>query len=272
MVNPIEESLVTASKLVRPDPKPLTDVGNAERLTDNHGDDLRYCEPLGGWLYWDGKCWRQDDSLQVVRWAVDTVRSIYTEASMEEDPERRIKLAAWATHSESVQRIDAMVKVARSRVPASPNDFDADPWLLNVENGTLDLRTGELEPHRRGDMLTRMAPTEYHPDAKAPTWNAFLDRIMDGDAELIAFLQRAVGYSLTGLTGEECLFIAYGRGRNGKSKFLGAIQDTLGLDYAQQMPPETLMLKRGDTGATPGLARLKGARFAATVETARVGG
>jgi putative DNA primase/helicase len=271
MENPIKRNIVTATELLRPEPRATSDVGNAERLIANRGDDLRYCSQLGGWLYWDGKRWRQDDSLQVDRWAKDTVRAIYTEAVAEDDPDKRHKVAAWAIQSESAHRIEAMMHLARSHVPASPDDFDADPWLLNVENGTLDLRTGELGPHRRGDMLTKLAPTEYRPEAEAPTWTAFLDRIMGGDAELIAFLQRAVGYSLTGLTGEECLFIAFGRGRNGKSKFLGAIQDTLGRDYAQQVPSETLMQKRGDRGATPGLARLKGARFAATVETGEGG-
>jgi len=119
-------------------------------------------------------------------------------------------------------------------------------------------------------MLTKLAPTEYHPEATASTWTKFLERIMP-NAEIRAFLQRAAGYSLTGLTGEEALFVAYGTGRNGKSKFLGAVQDMLGPDYAQQMPPQTLMLKKGDSGASSELARLKGARFTATVETGEGG-
>jgi putative DNA primase/helicase len=219
---------------------------------------------------WDGKRWQQDTSGQVYRWAVDTVRTIYGEASRGDEAKSRVALADWAKTSESEQHINAMVRLARSMIPATPDEFDADPWLLNVENGTLDLRTGELDQHRRVNMLTKLAPTEYHPDAEAPTWTAFLERVMP-DEETRAFLQRAVGYSLTGSTGEEAFFVVHGRGRNGKSKFLRAIQDTLGLDYTQQVPPETLMLERGDTGATPGLARLKGARFAATVETGEGG-
>jgi putative DNA primase/helicase len=269
VTNPIEDNLISASELL--EPKHLTDLGNAERLIDNRGEDLRYCDPLGGWLCWDGKRWQQDNSGQVYRWAMDTVRGIYHEASEEKNASKRIALGEWAKSSEFASHIDNMIRLARSLVPATPDEFDVNPWLLNVQNGTLDLRTGELYPHRRGDMSMKMTSTEYHPDAKAPTWEAFLERAMKHDREMIAFLQRAVGYSLTGVTGEEVLFVIYGSGRNGKSKFLGAIQDTLGLDYAQQMPPQTLMLKRGETGATSELARLKGARFAATIETGEGG-
>jgi putative DNA primase/helicase len=262
--------LISASELITPTSKALTDLGNAERLIANHDEELRYCDPLGGWLFWDGSRWRRDESGQVYRWAIETARAIYTEASIEEEPEKRAKLAVWATRSESAQRLDAMVKLARNLAPATPDEFDADPWLLNVENGTLDLRTGELWEHNRGDMLTKLAPTKYDPEATAPTWATFLERVMP-DAETRAFLQRAVGYSLTGSVGEEVLFVTYGTGRNGKSKFLGAIQDTLGRDYAQQMPPEAIMLKKGEGGPTSALARLKGVRFAATVETGEGG-
>jgi putative DNA primase/helicase len=266
MANPIERNLVSTPELLATPTRALTDLGNAERLTDARGEDLRYCEALGGWLCWDGRRWQQDASGQMYRWAVDTVRSIYTEAATEADRKTREELAAWAKQSESEQRVNAMVRLSRSRVPATPEQFDADPWLLNVENGTLDLRTGDLRPHERADMLTKLAPTEYDPEATAPIFTAFLERVMP-DAETRAFLQRAVGYSLTGSTGEEALFVAYGRGRNGKSKFLGAVQDMLGRDYAQQMPPHTLLAKRSIGGASPELADLKGVRFAATSET-----
>jgi P4 family phage/plasmid primase-like protien len=253
-----------------PASRPRTDLGNAERLVERHSNDLRHCPPLGGWLAWDGKRWQKDDSKQVRHWAHETVRSIYHEASLRADRQEREELATWAKQSESKPRIEYMISIAEAHLYAAPDEFDAKPWLLNVGNGTVDLRTGELRGHRREDMLTTVAPTTHDPDAPAPTWEKFLARVIP-DAETRAFLQRAVGYSLTGETGEECLFLPYGSGRNGKSKFLGALQDMLGRDYAQQMPAHTLMLKRSVGGASPELADLKGVRFAATSETSEGG-
>lgn len=131
-------------------------------------------------------------------------------------------------------------------------------------NGTVDLRTGELRPHRREDLITRLAPVEYDPDAEAPLWEAFLRRIMDGNEDLIRFLQRAVGYSLTGDTSEQCFFLLYGTGANGKSTFLEAIRAMLG-DYAQQADFGTFLVQNRD-GPRNDVARLVGARFVSAVE------
>jgi putative DNA primase/helicase len=247
----------------------LTDLGNAERLIAQHGTDLRYCHPWRCWLVWDGTRWRADDTAEAVRRAKQTVRSIYREAAEAEDEDERKALGGWAKQSEADGRIRAMLSVAASEpgVPVLPGELDADPWAFNVANGTLDLRTGQLRPHGRADLLTKLAPAPYDPAADAPRWQRFLDRIMDGQAELVAYLQRAVGYSLTGSTGEECLFIPYGSGRNGKSRFIGATQHILG-DYGQQMPSSTLLSKPGGADGIPNdVARLKGVRFAAAVET-----
>src|SRR5262245_41838651 len=114
----------------------------------------------------------------------------------------------WALKSEDARRIHAMIDMARSEtgVAVRPEDLDADPWLLNCDNGTLDLRTGELRPHRREDLLTKLCPVEYDPNATCPTWLRFLDRIMAGNTPLMNYLQRVVGYSLTGDVREQCLF------------------------------------------------------------------
>jgi putative DNA primase/helicase len=136
--------------------------------------------------------------------------------------------------------------------------------LLNCQNGTIDLRTGELLPHRMEDFITRLAPVDFEPDARCPRWLEFLNRIMDGNQHLIDFLQRAVGYALTGETSEQCLFIFYGGGANGKSTFLQAMSHVLG-DYSMSTPTETLLVKR--RGAIPNdVARLKGARFVVACE------
>jgi len=159
-----------------------------------------------------------------------------------------------------------MIELAKSEpgIPVRPQQLDADPWVLNLSNGTLDLRTGQLGEHRREDLLTKLAPVAYDPEAQCPRWEAFLSGILAGDAELIRFLQKAMGYSLTGSTHEQCLFILYGTGANGKSTLIQTISALLG-DYARQTPTDTLLVQRGD-GPRNDLARLQGARFVSAVE------
>ena len=135
---------------------------------------------------------------------------------------------------------------------------------MNCSNGTLQLKTGQLRPHDRTDLITKLADVEFDETAECPLWGAFLHRIMEGDSELIRFLQRAVGYALTGDTSEQCLFIFHGSGANGKSTFLQTISSLLA-DYATQTPTETLLAKR--RGSIPNdVARLKGARFVVASE------
>jgi putative DNA primase/helicase len=163
-----------------------------------------------------------------------------------------------------------MVDLARDEpgTPISHTDLDADPWLFNVLNGTLDLRTGELQPHDRGDLITKLAPVTFDPDAECPQWDAFLQRITGGDENLIRFLQRAAGHTLTGDISEQCLFFLHGRGQNGKTTFIETLMTLLG-DYAQKAPTQMLIAK---PNAIPNdIARLPGARFvvAAEVEEGR---
>ncbi len=242
----------------------LTDMGNAERFVAHHGRDVRYCYPWGKWLVWTGAHWERDDSGRVHRLAKEAVRGIYAEASAAEDEGRRKAIAQHATRSEAEARIKAMLELAKSEVPVSPDDLDADPWLLNVPNGALDLKSGELRPHRREDLLTKMVGAEYNPDAPAPAWAAFLERVLPGE-ELRRFVRRAAGYSLTGDTSEQVMFINHGGGNNGKSTFQEALSEALG-DYAMRAPTEMLMVKRGG-GVPNDVARLKGGRFVTASET-----
>ena len=242
----------------------LTDLGNAERFVAQHEEDARYCYPWKKWLGWTGARWERDDAGRVHRLAKETVRSIYREASDAEDEERRKALAKHAASSESETRIRAMVELAKSEIPISPDQLDADPMLLNVLNGTIDLRTGDLREHRREDLITKIAPVEYDPEASAPTWEAFLERVLPSE-ELRGFVQRAAGYSATGDTSEQCMFIHHGPGANGKSTFQETVSAALG-DYAMRTPTETLLVKR--SGGVPNdVARLKGARFVTASET-----
>jgi putative DNA primase/helicase len=242
----------------------LTDLGNARRLVHRHGRNLRYCWLWRKWLVWDGKRWVKDDTGEVYRLAKETVSSIYQEAAAAPNDEARKELGKHATRSEAGARIKEMVDLARSDVPVMPDELDASPDLLNTESGTIDLRTGELREHRREDLTTKIAPTTYRPDAAAPTWEAFLERVLPGE-DLRAFVQRAVGYSATGDTSEQCMFINHGGGANGKSTFQEAIAAALG-DYAMRAPTEMLLAKRSD-GVPNDVARLKGARFVSASET-----
>jgi putative DNA primase/helicase len=160
-----------------------------------------------------------------------------------------------------------MVNLAKSEegIPIAPAAFDRDPWLFNVENGTLDLRTGTLRPHRAEDFLTKLAPVAYEPQATAPTFAAFLTRIFANDPAMLGYLQQAIGYSLTGQTIEQCWFLLHGIGANGKSTLLRTLIDLLG-DYATWTPTQTLLAKRGE-GIDNDLARLRGARFVDATET-----
>jgi len=245
----------------------LTDYGNAQRLAAAHGTDLRYCHPFGRWYVYDGTRWVADETAEIMRRAKQTVRAIYAEAGEAGTAEAARALAKHAGASERAERLRALVELAKSEpgIPIATGQLDADPWLLNVANGTLDLRTGTLREHRREDYLTRRLAVAYDPAATVPAWDAFLDRIMGGSPEMVAFLRRAVGYALTGSTRERALFILHGTGRNGKSTLLETLLALLG-EYALRTPVETLLAKRD--GAIPNdVARLKGARFVAAAET-----
>lgn len=244
----------------------LTDFGNAQRLIARHGKDLRYFHPWNKWLIWDGKCWQIDKTAEIERRAKDTIRQLFVEAAGEENADIRKSLSRHALSSESNYKLKAMVKLATSEsgIPVIIDELDSDNWLLNCDNGTLDLGSGELQQHMREDLITRILPVKYDSSAKCHKWEEFLYQIMGGSEELVDFLQRAVGYSLSGDTSEQCLFVLYGNGSNGKTTFIETLMALLA-DYAVKTPAETLMLKRSDNISND-IARLKGARLVAACE------
>lgn len=245
----------------------LTDVGNGERLVARHGTRFRWCEAWGCFLVWDGKRWAKDGEGQVVKWAKDTIKALYGEAADMADDTLRKAFYQHAIRSENDARLRGMMHLAQSEpgIPVKPEALDTNPWLLNLGNGTLDLRTAELHPHRPADLITKLAPVEYDALAECPQWRGFLDRIFEGKAELIAHLQRALGYALTGITREQCWHLLYGTGDNGKSTLLRTVIDLFG-DYGTWTPTQTLLAKRYE-GIENDLARLKGARLVGAVET-----
>lgn len=246
----------------------LTDLGNAERLVDLHGDNIRFCHAWGKWLIWDGRRWAVDETAAIARYAKETVRGIYGEAASAPTFEDRENIARFAMRSERATALAAMVSLAKSEpgIPISPKELDALPWLLNVQNGTLDLRTGTLKEHSREDRLTKLCPVDFDPEAGCPEFMQFLTVIFNADAELISFVQRLVGYSLTGNVQEHVLPVFYGEGANGKSTLTNALTAVLGPDYAMTAPAD-LLLARGSQAHPTELCDLQGKRLVVGSET-----
>jgi len=247
--------------------RPFTDMGNAERLIDRHGAELRYAYLWDAWLVWGGTHWAKDETQQVVRLAKATVRAIHDTLSSIRDLETQKEAFKHAQKSEAAGRLQAMLELAHSEegVPVLPDDLDSDPWILNCLNGTLDLRTGELLPHDPRRLCHKLLPVAFDPTATCPRWEAFLDRVMGGKAHMTAFLQRTAGYALTGSTREQCLWILHGAGANGKSVFMAVLERLLG-DYATRTESKTFIEKKSDAISND-LARLKGSRLVLASET-----
>lgn len=241
----------------------LTDLGNAQRLVALCGSDIRYSANRRKWLVWVGTHWQWDDDILVMRRAKRTVRYMYQEAAALPDDQSRKELAKWALASESTHRLQAMCKSAESEesLQVDESDIDQDPFLFNVQNGTIDLRTGEFRKHRRDDLITMMVPIDYDPDAKGPLWEQFIDDITDGDKNLQTYLARAIGYSMTGNARDDVIFFIYGPGGNGKSTFLNTVRKVLG-PYVGTVPVRALVEQgKGSPGHRDELASLAGTRM-----------
>src|SRR6266566_1577597 len=223
----------------------LTDTYNARKFVSDHGRDLRYCYPWKSWLVWTGTHWQRDDSGEVMRRAKQTIKRLARRVEDLDDDKQIAALMGHVKSSLSTAKLKAMLESAQSEpgIPVQPEALDSSPWVLNVLNGTLDLHTGELHPHRQTDLLTKCLTTAYNAEAECPNWRRFLWHIMGGsrgddapdmsacelearhvaDARaqrLMTFLQRTVGYALTGDCRAQCLFVAHGSGSNGKSTYL----------------------------------------------------
>ena len=255
------------------------DTGNAERLFDAFGGVLRYCYTDKKWLYYrDGK-WNYDNLGEVHR-CVDAVLEYMRQEGMnmpegdeKGEPEEReaakVKKAFMAhlTKTRASNRKKAMLKETEHKVPILPRNMDTQKELINCKNGILNLRTGEIIPHDKNLYMTKMLNVPMPDVPKEPKlWLKFLDDIFSGDKELIRYIQKAVGYSLTGSTAEQCVFFLYGTGRNGKSTFIEIIRHIMG-DYAANIQADTIMVKRNNGSANSDIARLKGARMVTSSES-----
>jgi putative DNA primase/helicase len=245
----------------------LTDAGNGERFAAQHRDKIRYCWDWGKWLYYDGKRWNAEVGTEKAnRLAVKTARSIARKADRLEQDERK-KYLRWSYQSESTTRLNGMLQAARAVEPiaAYGKQFDTNNWLLNCLNGTVDLRTGRLRPHNPNDMITKLAPVNYDPNAKSQMWDEFLATVTSGDVSMLEFLQIAIGYSATGSTAEEKLFFIHGPAASGKSTFLESVKAALG-GYAQTANFEAFLQRQQVGGARNDIAKLNGARLVVSIE------
>lgn len=243
----------------------LTEAGNADRFFDTYGAVVRHSAGLG-WVVWDGRRWVRDKkrAFNLVRRLVDDMRD-----EAKSSPSQFEALLKWAKECESWRRQSDIFKFVEldPRLNAEAELFDSNPWLLNVENGVLNLRDGALLPHSPDYHLTKLAPVKFNPDAECPTWDWFLNDLFD-DKEVITFLQQSAGIWLTGDTSEHALWFLYGRGRNGKGAFVRAILALLGPDYAQEAAPGLLEVRNNEAHTTD-IAELRGLRFLATSEVAQ---
>lgn len=249
----------------------LSDVGNAERIIDLYGGIIRYDCIRDRFFIWNGCCWQIDISNSIYKLAKKTLRRFMAEidsldakgdTSLED---MKKKLKSFAVKSENDSRIRAMVNQLKSQPEIMMGDCDSDIYLLNLKNGTLDLRTGILEKHRKEDYITRIVDIEYDEKALCPNWMEFLDKVFMGDKDMIDFVQTSVGYSITGSQKEQCFYMLHGNGANGKTTFLNTIKMITG-DYSDYLKASSLMTRQFDDGARGDLAKLQGKRFVCSSE------
>jgi putative DNA primase/helicase len=231
------------------------DESLAEQFASEHADDLRYVAVWGRWFEWEGRRWRADDTLR----AYDLARALCRKvANVIADTRESVKIAS----AQKVAAVERMAKADR-RIAATVEQWDLDPWLLNTPTGVMDLRTGAMRSADPADYMTKI--TAAAPGGDCPTWLAFLHRITAGDGELIAFIQRMLGYALTGTTREHAMFFGYGTGANGKSVLLSTVSGILG-NYHTTAPIETFTASAQERHPTD-LAGLRGARLVTATET-----
>lgn len=234
----------------------LTELGNAERIAFEYGHIIKYVSEIG-WMLWDGKRWTVDNKKEIERIAAKVLRGLYKSENEAEEK--------WARYCEKRNIRMNSIKDLMPLVPGEREEFDKHDYLFNVQNGVVNLKTGELLPHDRKLHLTKIANVEFDKDAECPNWLNFLDSIFMGDKELQEYMQRLIGYSLTGDISEQIMMFLVGGGSNGKSTFINTIKDLLG-DYGKQAKSDTF-IKKKETGANNDIARLVGARFVSAIES-----
>lgn len=241
----------------------LTDTGNAQRICDKYRGEIKYSFVNKCWYYWTGKVWESDWNGYIKRLADTVIEDIKKEAFAEKDEEKQEALLKFANRTAASNRKEAMVKECQhlDDIPVLPDDMDKDDMLLNCSNGIVNLRNGEFIKHDSNYLQSKIAYAEYTESAEPPKlWLKFIDDVTGGDKDLARYLQKCVGYSLTGRNTEQCAFFLYGMGNNGKSTFLDTISELLG-SYGANTQPETIMMRKNDSSSTSDIARLNGIRY-----------
>jgi len=281
---PRQEAKVEAEEEARPQPLKLAQLGAAlahqpatdeqelhearagELLAQNFGARLRYA-PGRGWLAWDGRRWREDADEREAAACAWQVGGAYLARALQASRPLDKQFLGFGKRVLSAQGTRAVLEQGRKYAPiaAYDDDFDRDPWVLNTPSGIVDLRTGELRPHDPAAMLTRVTRAPYDPQAEAPRWRQFLLEVFGGDAEVVAFVRRWLGYCLTGDMREQRYVVAWGAGANGKSTLFDAVRHVMG-DYATDIPTDALAMRRSAGQANPDIAKLPGVRLAVAPE------
>lgn len=249
---------------------PKNDAGAAQAFADRNADRVRY-SPGVGWLVWNGCRWQRDTAAEVAQLAIELHRAALREAAEIEAEAERKAAWQWANGLGNKARIAAALALAESNpaLVVLPEDLDADPWLVGCQNGTIDLRSGRFFEAGPGDLITRSLGARWVEGADCPKWKRFLAGVSLGDAELVEFIQRAVGWTLSGDVSEACFFFLWGSGANGKSVFSDTLAALLG-DYGHRASAE-LFDRRHDRNKAPELAEIAGARLILASETAEGG-
>jgi putative DNA primase/helicase len=244
-----------------------TDVGNAELFAALFRDRLRFDHPRRRWLWYAEHWWTIDPDGGIMRLAKQATRSRLRNSATVGDDEGRKKEAEWALRSESLPRLQAMLMLAQSEKPLADDGsrWDSDPWLLGAANGVVDLRTGKLRPGKPSDQITLHTHIAFDPNTQSCRFDGFLEEIFDSDPDLISYVNRAVGYSFTGDTSEQCFFCCHGEGANGKTTLLNIIRYVIG-DYACNLPFSAFELTARSTIPND-VATLPGRRFVTAIET-----
>lgn len=244
-----------------------TDLGNSKRFVRRHTRNARYCYPFKQWYIWDGTRWEPDNCGKIFELSKQVVICIGDEAAIADGDHERTEMFKWAAASQSRAKIDSLLALAESTLSMPPEQMDSKPHLLNFPNGTLNLITYDFKGHDREDLCTKVTGALFDPAATCPLWKNFLNQIMGDNDDLIGFLQRAAGYSLTADTGERAIFLCYGAGANGKSTFLNTLGAAIG-DYAMQTESSTFNVSKHEQVRND-LARLKGARYVTAIEAGK---
>src|ERR1022692_2123879 len=242
-----------------------TDAGNADRFVARYGGRFKFCTDEKCWYWWTGKHWKRVANEKLLNVAIKVARAIEQEITSE--ARRGVELQDWAERSQFRERLTAMVELAKGRLAVGAERFDRDALLLNFSNGTLEFRCGSLRQHNPDDLITALIPFEYDPEARCPSFMKFLGEVFAPHPELSQFVQRAIGYSLTGSVCEECLFLLVGTHRNGKGTLTNTLSSMIG-DYACTIDFASLVAKRNYTGPKDDVANMNGKRFVTAHENA----